>query len=329
LAMIVSVFACKTKSIAEAESKGDVDWLEADGSPEAVAALGRLADHDSKAVDALNARAAFDVTAYIAAWSATVREVAWGPPTLRAGLANPSRAEDAASVMTRKDGHLAAFVPDLEAALVRLSGGQDNVAIASVLASAGQPGELAVARRLEDNATRGAMCRGIGSPDASADARRVLMRVPAPSRDNESCIEAVLKLATENDAALEWLASAAEPGLLSAAGSHDDFPCARLKGVWSMALRARPAAQASMLTVPLLNAVKRCAKAMDPVLADGLARLPHTRGLIIGAVDPYASETNDLRATCAALAPVASGQLSALVRERASEALTHGCRAFR
>jgi hypothetical protein len=320
---------CQAKSVGEAEDKGDTDWLDANGSPEAVAALGRIADNNTRAVDILNARAAFDVNAYIAAWNATVRGATWGPPTIRAGLADPARAEDAASVMTRKDGHLAPFVPDLEAALVRLSGSHNNVALSAVLASAGQPAELAVARRLEDSASRGAMCRGIGSPDASAEARRVLMRVPASSRDDASCIESALKLAAENDVALEWLASTAEPGLLSAAGSHDDFPCVRLKGAWSMALGTRPGAQSTMLTVPLGSAVKRCAPLMDAVLADALARLPATHALIVGAVDPYSNETSDLKATCASLGPIARGRDAALVRERAAEALAHGCRAFR
>jgi hypothetical protein len=329
LTALTALTACKAKGVGDAEEKGDVDWLDANGSPEAVAALGRLADTNAKAVDALGGRASYDVNAYIAAWNATVRGAAWGPGTLRAGLADPSRAEEAATVMTRRDPHLAVFVPDLEAALVRLSGSSDTVALAAVLASAGKPAEAAIVRRLADGGSRRSMCRGIGSPDASDEARQMLMRVPSTSRDDESCIEEVLKLATDNDTALEWLATVAEPGLLSAAGNHDDFPCPRLKGVWSLALVGRPAAQSSMLTVPLLNAVKRCALALDPVLAEGLRRLPASHPLIVAAVDPYASETSDLKGTCDALRPVASGRDGPLVRERAREAVTNACRSFR
>src|SRR5580658_5743295 len=262
LALAVSTavtVSCAQRTVGDAERDGDVAWLDANGSQEAVAALGRLADNSPKAVDMLNARASRDVAAYVAAWNATVRGAAWGPPLLKTGLGDPARAEEAASVMGRKDGHLLPFLPELEAALVRLAAGHNNVAIASVLASVGPTADIAVMRRLEDPTTRGPMCRGIGSPDASADARRVLMRVAAKSRDDASCVEAVLKLAIDNDAALEWLATSAEPGLLSAAGSHEEFPCARLKPLWATVLATRPEATQSALTVPLLSSVERCA----------------------------------------------------------------------
>src|SRR6202040_1910105 len=121
----------------------------------------------------------------------------------------------------------------------------------SVIASAGGAADPIVTRRLNDPTTRGAMCRGIGSPDSSPDAQRVLLRVAASSRDNESCVEAVLKLAQESDATLAWLGTNAEPGLLSSAGSHEEFPCSRLKPLWATVLTTRPPATHSALTVPL------------------------------------------------------------------------------
>jgi len=326
-ALVFLVVACKTEDVASAEAKGDIAWLDANGSPEAVAALGRIADDNTHAVELLTARAQFDVNAYIAAWNATVRGCTWGPTLIRSGLADPARAETAASVMERKDGHLTAFVPDLETALVRLAAGANSVAIASVLASAGPSASVIIQRRLEDPATRGAMCRGIGAPDASADARRVLMSAPASSRDDASCVEAALKIAVDNDAALDWLASTAEPGLVGAAGKSEEFPCIRLKQLWTKALATRPAATYSALTVALQNSIKRCAPQIDKVLADGLEREPVAQPLILAAVDPYGSETAELRATCSELKyMVSSRRGGGTVRARAAESLSHSCR---
>jgi hypothetical protein len=317
--------SCKARTVGDAERDGDVGWLDANGSQEAVAALGRLADANPKAVEAINSRVGRDVAAYVAAWNATVRGAAWGSATLHAGLADPARAEDAASVMGRKDAHLVPFLADLEAALVRLAAGHNNSAIGSVLASVGPAGDLAVMRRLEDPTTRGAMCRGISSPDSSADARRVLMRVSPTSRDDAYCVEAVLKLAIENDTALEWLASTAEPGLLSAAGSHNEFPCARLKPLWATALATRPQATRTTLTVPLLSSVSRCAATLDPVLSEGLLHDPAAYDLIVGGIDPYGTETQDLKATCATLRSSAGTRGTSITRGRAIEAIRRGC----
>ena len=321
--------ACKARTVGDAERAGDVKWLDANGSQEAVAALGRLADDNPKAVDAINSRANRDVAAYVAAWNATVRGAPWGAATLRTGLADPTRAEDAASVMGRGDAHLAPFLPDLEAALLRLAAGRNNVALASVIASAGPAADLVVTRRLEDPTTRGAICRGIGSPDSSPDAQRVLLHVAASARDNESCVEAVLKLAKDNDTALAWLATSAEPGLLSTAGSHEEFPCTRLKPLWATVLATRPEATHSALTVPLLNAVRRCAATLDSVLAEGLQHDPGAYGLIVSGIDPYGTETQDLKLTCTALRSSAGMRGGSLTRERASEAMSHGCRTAR
>ncbi len=325
----LALSACHTTTFAEAEKKGDVLWLDTNGSPEAVAAIGRIADASPAAVDVLTTRAAYDVNAYIAAWTATTRGAPWGPALLRAGLADPTRADAAASVMGRRDVHLAAFVGDLETSLIRIAASTHNGAVASVLASAGSPATAAIERRIDDTATRGAMCRGIGSPDASDDSRRVLMNAAPASRNNESCVQAVLRLSVENDAILDWLAKAAEPGLLSAAGRSEEFPCARIKVLWTTALGSRPGGEYSGLTVPLTNAVKRCAPQMDPLLADSLAHAPSTHPLVVAAIDPFGSEIADLKATCSALRPVANGRGPGIVRERAYDALSHGCRSAR
>src|ERR1700722_8929126 len=133
MAVSFVLFACTPKNVTEAQEKGDIAWLDANGSPEAVSAIGLMADANSRASDVLSARAAYDVNAYIAAWSATERDAPWGPALLRSGLADPTRAEAAASAMERKDGRLAAFVPDLESALMRIAASANNGAVASVL----------------------------------------------------------------------------------------------------------------------------------------------------------------------------------------------------
>jgi len=316
---------CKPKTVGEAENKGDVAWLDAEGSGEAVAAIGRLADKDARAAEVIDTRAATDVNAYIAAWAAVERGATWGTPTLRTGLGNPTRAETTASVMTRKDPHLVDFVTDLEGALVRLAASTRTTAVTAVLASVGPAADAALTRRLEDSSTRGAMCRGIGAPDASPDARRVLMRVPSTARDDESCIEAVLLEASRNDTALDWLASNAEPGLLGAAGVRNEFPCARLSAAWAKAFVARPADAASGLTVALRNAMSRCGRALDPVLAPALTQEPPVYELIIAAMDPFATELQDLPLTCNALKPIYAGKGNAFTRERSRAAVHHGC----
>jgi hypothetical protein len=324
-AFIALALACGPRTIADAERRGDAAWLDAEGSAEAIAALGRLADDNPRAVQLLNARASSDVNVYIAAWMATVRGASWGAATLRTGLGSPLRAEETASVMTRRDPHLVAFLPDLEGALVRLAASKHNTALTAVLASIGPEADAALTRRLADSSTRGALCRGIGSPDASSNARRVLMRVPPSSRDDESCVEAALITAAHDDTALDWLASNAEPGLLSAAGEREVFACTKLATVWGKALASRPPEAARALTVPLRNAVSRCARTLDPVLAAALGQEGSPYDLIVAGIDPFGTETQDLPQTCAALKTFYAAKGNAFSREQARAAVFHGC----
>jgi hypothetical protein len=318
--------ACRPSSVAEAEAKGDVSWLDANGSAEAVAALGRLADTSPKALDAVKRRASFDVNAYIAAWVATKRGQAWGPLVLRSGLADPNRSEAAASAMTRRDPQLAQFVPDIEGAMSRLAAGSPGASLGGLLASTGPPAHAAVERRLKDGASRGAMCSGIAAPDASPDARAVLLSVPADSRDHASCVTAVVAMAAADDAAIVWLAGTAEPGLMSSVAKSTDVPCARLHTMWEKALAVRSPQVYSGLTVPLNLSIKRCPDAMDGVLSNALLRIPSVRATIVHAIDPYSGDTAHLKTTCKALGQVANATDSGLIRERANDALQHGCR---
>ena len=324
LALLVP--ACAPSSVGEAERKGNVAWLDENGTPDAVAALGRLADTHPAARTALETRSAFDPNAFRAAWDAIVRGADWGTAMLRAGLADPKRADLAASAVDKHDPRLVAFTADLEQAIERLSATLQNLNVASALAAIGPPARDAVVRRLTDTATRGAMCRGISSKDASPDARAALLAAPVAARDSVNCVDAVVHIAAEDDAALSWLAEKGEPGLLGAAGKEERLPCARLHVIWTKALAARPAEGASALTVPLGYAVKRCTAEMDGVLADAIAHQPGTHTVVIQAIDPFEGYGGGLRATCAALPMVEGGRDSALVKERARDALNHGCK---
>jgi hypothetical protein len=325
---LCAVVGCRPTSVAEAERRGEVAWLDQNGSPAAVAALGRLADKSPQAVSALQARSAFDVEAYRAAWLGALRGAPWGTAMIRAGLVDPQRADLAASAMERQDPHLAMFLGDLEGALVRLSATTQNANVSAAIASIGALAREPIERRLEDASTRAAMCRGLASRAADADARRVLLGAPERARDSPACVDAVVRIAADDDAALGWLAVQGEPGMLGAAGREDALPCVRLHVAWTRALASRARETYPALTVPLSYAVKRCPAEMDGVLADSIVHLPGTRGVVVDAIDPFERYGGSLHATCAALPLVAGGGDSARLKERATDALYHGCKAL-
>ncbi len=325
MALVVALVACKPKGVPEAEAARDVGWLANNASPEAIAALGRLADKDPRALSALNGRASHDVNTYIAAWLAVTREAPWGATFLRSGLADPLRAELAASAMGRRNPHLGAFVSDLEGAVVRLSAGRRGSVVAGLLATVGPPAHAAVEKRLLDPKTRGAMCDGIALPEASTDAKSLVLSVAPEHRDHPACIEAVLKLAETEDVVLRWLGTGAEPGLLGAA-AKGSLPCTRLAQAWRTALTERPPETHAMLTIPLRAMMSRCSQAIDPVLGELLEQAPRARSVIMQAVDPFANDLAEMKATCKALRKGFVRGESPRIRERASDALAHGCK---
>jgi hypothetical protein len=314
--------------VSEAEARKDVPWLVDNGSPEAVAALGRLADKDGRALAAIETRSAHDVNTYIAAWGAVTRNAAWGTGLIRAGLADPTRAEMAATALPRRDTRLIPFVNDLEAALVRLSAGRRSGVLAGILASLGPQAHAAVQRRIVDAKTRGAMCDGIALPEASGDAKSIVLAVPPEMRDQASCVALVLDMASNDDRVLEWLAKSAEPGLLTAT-AKGSLACPRVATLWQKALVARPPEAHSALAVPLQLSIRRCSAALDPVLAELLAKAPRSRACILHAIDPFGGELSELKGTCKALRAGYTNGEAALVRERTRDALAHGCKFVR
>lgn len=316
---------CKPTSVNEAEAKADIGYLAANGSPEAVAALGRLADKSDKARAAIEGRAEVDVNAYIAAWSAVQRGASWGNQLIRASLADPARAELAASAMTRGDAKLNDYTQDFSNALAA-AGREPRVTIAAMLASSNAA--PLVDARIKDKATRANMCRGLASPEASATSRKVFMSAHEDARDDPACVDAAVRLATYDDATMAWLASAAEPGMLSGAGKSETMPCDRLARTWTEVFNTRPSASYTALAVPLAHAIKRCAAALDPVLEVALAK-PGTLPLVVGGVDPYGPETRELTKTCTALRGAVLRGATGRTRDRAADTLAHGCKAAR
>ncbi|MBK6693507.1 MAG: hypothetical protein IPG50_15060 [Myxococcales bacterium] len=320
----LALFACKPKDVTDAEAKGDIGYLTTNGSPEAVAALGRLADKNPKARTALETRAEMDLNAYIAAWSAVQRGAPWGAEVLRSGLKSPIRAEIAAAAMARGDAKLADFSADLVGALVAAGTKEPRVTVAAMLAST--PAADVIDQRLRDKTTRGNMCRGLASPDASAAARGALLAAAAESRDDPACVDSVVRLATLDAKTMAWLADSAEPGLLAGAGKSDAMPCPRLAEVWARAFRNRPPPTQGGLAVPLSVAIKRCSRELDPAMETALAQTPTAAALIVGGVEPYAGETKQLVKTCKALAGPAARGLTGRTRDRAADAVAHGCK---
>lgn len=317
---------CKPANVNEAEAKQNVTWLDQQGTPETVAALGRLADTNDEALEALKGRASYDVNAYIAAWNATKRGKAWGPQMIRSGLTDPLRAEIAAQGLPRNEAGVSQFIPELEQAVSRLAAGARGASIAAILGSLGKPAVPAVQHLLASPVSRGAMCSGLGAPEASGETKSVLLSVPAASRDHASCVNVVVAMAQSDDAVLGWLGYGGEPGLIASAGKLSTFPCPRLQVAWKRALVERKSEDYPGLSVALSHALKRCSAALDPVLAEVLGQVPAAHKCIVQAIDPFGTETVDLKLTCKALVGVANGRDEPIVRERAADALSHSCR---
>jgi hypothetical protein len=265
------------------------------------------------------------VNAYIAAWAGVTRGAPWGSTFLRAALNDPLRADVAATALPRRDSRLVPFVQDLENAVVRLGAGHRGSVVAGVLASIGPSAHPAVERRLVDPKTRGAMCDGIDLPEASGDAKSLVLAVPPEARDNDSCVGVVLDMAEKEDVVLGWLATGAEPGLLSQV-AKSTLACPRVATIWQKGLAERPPEAFSALSVPLQVSIRRCASTLDPVLADILEKAPAARGCVVNAIDPFGSELQDMKKTCRALGKGFIFGESARVRERAQDAVAHGCK---
>ena len=169
------------------------------------------------------------------------------------------------------------------------------------------------------------MCVGAGSKDADPSARNALLETTEAGRDAPACVAAVVSIAADDDAVLAWLGARAETGLLGAASRERSFPCTKLGKAWAGALATRTREAYPALTVPLAQALTRCTADLDGIAADALRRAPATHALVVQAIDPWADYRGALRGTCAALPALMQAKEPAVVRERASDALSHAC----
>lgn len=322
--VLCTLSACAPSSVADAEKKKNVAWLQANGSPEAVAAIGRLADDDTRAQDALGALShatigagktdggagALDV--YLAVWAGVERNASWALAMTKTALADDNRATDMAASMKRGTPQLGAFVPDLDAALTHGCG----IMCGSVLASIDGPAAgAAIQKRLVDSATRDPMCFGVGAAESSKAARDVFMNAPPTSRDAVQCPGAAGRIATRDDTALAWLATTAEPGLLRSVG--EAMTCDRLVKLWAKVLQSRDHGTFGALSRSLEDSLKACPKQLDATIAGALGTDTETQTLVLSSLG--ATNAHELAATCAAAPTAGSRVTSVLARANARD----------
>ncbi len=319
-----TLWACTPTSVADAEKKKNVGWLETNGSPEAVAAIGRLADDDKRAQDALEAMSqatvdtlktdggagALDV--YLAVWAGVERNASWALAMTKSALSDAKRTNDMASAMKRGASQLGAFVPDLDGAMSQGCGIMCGGVLASIdgVAAAG-----AIQKRLTDNATRDAMCFGIGTTESSKSARDVFMNAPPTSRDAVQCPGAGGHIAARDDAALAWLATTAEPGLLRSVS--EAMPCDRLAKLWAKVIQSRDHATFGALSRSLEDSIKACPKELDATIAGALGTDVDTQTLVLSSLG--ATNAHELASTCAAAPTAGSRVTSVLARANARD----------
>ena len=110
------------------------------------------------------------------------------------------------------------------------------------------------------------------------------------------------------------------------ATAKNTLACPRLGLIWQKALVERPPEAHAALTVPLQLSLRRCAVALDPIVAELLEKAPRARACIMQAIDPYSGELTDLKATCSTLRGGWVNGETGRIRDRAADALSHGCR---
>jgi len=308
--------------VSEAEQRGNVAWLKKRDDKDALLALGRLADKNAEAERVLSTHAPTDAV-YLAAWQGVLRGSPWAEKLIRRDLATSS-ANIVATGMSPGDSHLAAFMVDLDVALTALP--REAPQVAGLLASIGPSARTVVDKRIRDAATRDAMCAAIDTPSASDDARSALLALIPPDRDSQACNAAIVRMAGTHANVRQWLGTLAEPGLLSVAG-RESMPCPAVAETMQVVIAERATTDAltmRALVVPLRHAIERCTRELDPIVATGIAARPAMAGLVASALDPRATSTTDMRATCAWL-----NAHSAQVPDRqvVANLLANGCKA--
>lgn len=302
-AFAAALAACSPASVAEAEAQHDVAWLDAHESRAALEALGRLADHDAKAVAALAKRRGSQ-DAYHAAWLAHTRGAPWGDEVLRAALASPAELPLAVAELPARDPRLEGFAGDLEKGIAGAPA-DHAFAAAELLASLGPKAIPHLRRLLDVAAARDAVCRGLASDDAAAEAKLVLVQATPEARATPLCQKTLLQHVASDVKVLDWFAGSAEAPLVEVAAA--ELACPTLAIVWE-----RVFASAREDLVPLEHALTvsmgRCATALDPVVARALPSSRRMRMTILHALDVDDAHAEQLEATCKQLPRLAHGR---------------------
>ncbi|MBX3206208.1 MAG: hypothetical protein KF764_14145 [Labilithrix sp.] len=320
--LCIALVACAPASVAEAEAQKDVSWLDKNESRAAMEALGRLADHEPKAVAALAKRRG-NQDVYHAAWQAHTRGVAWGDDVLRAALSSPAELPLAVAELPPRDPRLEGFAGDLEMGITSART-EHGAAAVSLLASLGPSSQPHLLRLLERPATREATCAGLASPHVTPDSRLALTLAPPDARTSPTCQKTLFLHAAADTKVLDWLGNAGEPALVTAA--VETLECPKLAHLWERVF-ASPREALTDLEPALIASMGRCSSALDPVIARALPSVRRARASILHALEAEAAHAEQLEATCKQLPRLSHGRaVSEEVRTLASSVYGVRCK---
>lgn len=313
--------ACEPASVAEAEARHDVAWLEKHESRASFEALGRLADHDAHAAARLATKTG-NADVYHAAWQAHTRGGAWGDRVLKAGLALPADVGLVVVELPERDPRVDPFVNDVELAVGKTTGAA-SASAAALLASLGPAAQPSLVRLVDAPATREAACTGLDGADTSEESRLALLKVQPESRLAPACRKTLLHHAAVDTRVLEWLGDSGEPALVASAAETLD--CPKLSHLWE-----RVFASTRESIVPLESALgtsaARCELALDAVLSRALLANARVRGSVLRTLDNDAIKPDELTATCRQLPRLAHGRsIPDEIRALASALLAKRC----
>lgn len=284
-------------------------------------ALGRIADHDPRAAQALAKRRG-NADAYHAAWMAHTRGASWGEEMLHAALSSPEELPVAVSELPAKDPRLEDFAEDLEKGIASTSAEHAATAVA-VLASLGASAKPQLVRLLDLASTREVTCAGLASPDVSSESRLALTLSGAESRLAPTCQKALFAHAEKDAKVLEWVGANAEPEVFDAAAAN--MPCQKLAELWDKSFSSSRESFAA-LEPALTASVARCPQALDVVLARALPSHKHVRISALRALEADAAHAERLDHTCKQLPRLSHGRaIDAEVRALAERLQHKGC----
>lgn len=318
----VALSACTPASVAEAEAQKNVAWLDAHESRAGMEALGRLADHEPKAVEVLAKRRG-NQDVYHAAWLAHTRGSPWGDDVLRAALSSPTELPIAVAELPPRDPRLEGFAGDLEKGIA-LAPAEHAAAAVALLGSLGAPAQANLKRLLELPAAREAVCEGLASPHVAPESRLVLTEADPAVRTIPVCQKTLFQHAATDVKVLDWFGAHGEPAVVAAGA--EALACPKLAILWDR-IFASPREVLTPLEPSLVTSMGRCGSALDPVIARALPSSRRTRVTILHALDVEDAHAEQLEATCKQLPRLSHGRaVSEEVRKLAGSVYASRCK---